>query len=92
MAVSEEPVFVITTRRGHRRHASDTRESTPNPAQRYNHLLPGSQLKSQSKGEETSLSLRSDAVSPSPKVDGHEVQAELVPIKRSNEMGYFSTT
>ena len=92
MDVSEEPVFVITTRRGHRRHASDTRESTPNHAQRYDHLLPGSQLKSQSKGEEISVSLRPVAGLPGPKVDGHEVQAELVPIKRNNEMGYFSTT
>ena len=91
MDVSEERVFVITTRRGHRRHASDTRESTPNPAQRYDHLLPGSQLKSHCGGEEISVSLRSDAVSPPPKLDGHEVQAELVPIKRNNEMGYFST-
>ena len=91
MDVSEEPVCVITTRRGHRRYASYTRESTPHSAQRYDHPLPGSQLKSQCLGEEISLSLRSDVVSPCPKVDGHEVQAELVPIKRKNEMGYFST-
>ena len=90
MDVSEEAVFVITSR-GRRGHASDTWESNPNPAQRSDHLLPRSQLKPQCEGEAISLSLRSHAVSPGPKIDGHEVQTELVPIKKNKEMGYFST-
>ena len=92
MSDQEEGPFVVKTRRAYRRKDSNAQGGASSIGGEQKNLKPLIQLHAETEGKDLYLNSRhSDGAFPIPDNNQYEVQAELVPIQKGNELGYFST-